>query len=184
VARKVLGKTLVRVVGGRRLSGTIVEVEAYRGPKDPASHAFRGRTARNEVMFGEPGRAYVYFSYGFHQCLNLTCEPYGTPAAVLVRALEPLEGIDEMERNRGTSLLHELASGPGKLTQALAITADFNGEDLTTSDRLFLEEGREVVSVGTSSRIGITRGMERRWRFFVKGNEFVSRKRPSTAQNP
>ena len=179
-----LGKKLVRVVEGTRLSGIIVEVEAYRGFGDPASHAYKGKTARNAVMFGEPGRAYVYLSYGVHQCLNLTCEPGGTPAAVLVRALEPLEGTDRMKVNRGISSLRELASGPGRLTEALAIGSDFDGEDLVTSDRLFLEEGERSVSVGTSSRIGVSTGTERRWRFFVRGCMFVSKGRTHVAQNP
>ncbi len=182
VARRVLGKVLVRVVDGKRMSGAIVESEAYRGSEDPASHAYRGRTRRNEVMFGEPGHAYVYFTYGAHFCLNLTCEPAGVPAAVLIRAIEPLEGIEDMKRNRGREEVEGLTDGPGKLTKALRIDKKLNGEDLVTSDRLFVEEGRIPLSVGASARVGISNGTEHRWRFFVRGNKFVSRGAPSASR--
>jgi DNA-3-methyladenine glycosylase len=183
VARKVLGKVLVRKVSGERLSGRIVETEAYRGSKDPASHAFRGLTRRNAVMFGEGGHAYVYLSYGLNHCLNLTCEPKGRAAAVLVRALEPLEGIDSMMAIRQVSDVYQLASGPGKLTQALRIDGKFNGEDLVTSRRLFIEEGDVVRGVSSGPRVGITRGAEYSWRFFVRGNKFVSKGRPTSPQH-
>ncbi len=179
VARRVLGKLLVRVADGKRLSGTIVETEAYRGSEDPASHAYMGRTKRNAAMFGEPGHAYVYFSYGANFCLNLTCERAGTPAAVLVRALEPREGMDEMKRNRSTDAVRDLTSGPGKLTQAMGIDLDFNGEDLVTSDRLFLEDGEGPKAVATSTRVGISRGTGLEWRYFAAGNQFVSKSAPS-----
>jgi DNA-3-methyladenine glycosylase len=175
----VLGKVLVRVAGGERLSGRIVEAEAYRGHADPASHAYKGMTRRNEVMFGEPGHAYVYFTYGNHFCLNLTCEPKETPAAVLVRAIEPLEGAEQMKRNRAVEETEELTNGPGKLTKALTIDGGLNGEDLVTSERLFLEEGEGPRKVGTSARVGITDGAEHRWRFFVEGSRFVSKGRPA-----
>jgi DNA-3-methyladenine glycosylase len=186
VARKVIGKLVVRVVEGKRLSGVIAEAEAYRGAKDPASHAYRGKTKRNEVMFGEPGHAYVYFTYGNHFCLNLTCEPAGVPAAVLVRAIEPREGIEEMKGRRGVQKVEEVASGPGKLTKALGIGKDLNGEDLVTSDRLFLEEGERPRRVASSSRVGTSSGTEYMWRYFVEGSPFVSRGRPSgkMPQNP
>ena len=179
VARRTLGKLLVRIVDGRRLSGVVVETEAYRGPRDPASHAYRGKTKRNEVMFGEPGHAYVYFTYGNHFCLNLTCEPAGAPAAVLVRAIEPQEGIETMKENSGKQRVLDLANGPGKLTKALQIRGDLNGADLVTSERLFLEPGGTPPRVATSSRVGITDGTGRRWRYFVSGNPFVSPGRPS-----
>jgi DNA-3-methyladenine glycosylase len=180
VARKLLGTRLVRVLDGRRLAGTVVEVEAYRGNDDPASHAYRGRTARNGVMFDEPGHAYVYFTYGFHYCLNVTTEPEGVPGAVLIRALEPTEGIGLMMANRVTERITEVASGPGKLTQAMRITGDLNGEDMVTSGRLYFTEGRSRRFVfGESGRVGVARGVERRWRFFVLGNAFVSRAMPS-----
>ncbi len=179
VARALLGTVLVRVADGERLSGTIVETEAYRGAKDPASHAYRGKTKRNAVMFGEGGHAYVYFSYGFHWCLNLTTEPVGRPGAVLVRAIEPIEGLEQMLRNRSLVSDEHVTDGPGKLTQALRIDSGLDGEDLVTSDRLFVEEGKRVEGVGSSSRVGIRRGVEFKWRFFVRGNRFVSKAKPS-----
>ncbi|MGD1054493.1 MAG: DNA-3-methyladenine glycosylase [Nitrososphaerales archaeon] len=180
VARALLGTVLVRVVDGERLSGTIVETEAYRGARDPASHAYGGRTKRNAVMFGEGGHAYVYFSYGFHWCLNLTTEPAGRAGAVLVRAIEPIEGLEQMLRNRDLESDEHVTDGPGKLTQALGIDSTLNGEDLVTSDRLFVEEGKKVEETDSSSRVGIRRGVAFRWRFFVKGNRFISKARPST----
>jgi DNA-3-methyladenine glycosylase len=179
VARALLGTVLVRVLDGERLSGIIVETEAYRGARDPASHAYRGRTRRNDVMFGEGGHAYVYFSYGSHWCLNLTTEPAGKAGAVLVRAVEPMEGLKKMLGRRGRDLDEHLTDGPGKLTQALGIDSALNGEDLVTSDRLFVEEREKVKGIGSSSRIGIRQGVEFRWRFFVKGNRYVSKAKPS-----
>ena len=166
-------------MNGSRTAGRIVEVEAYRGVDDPASHAYRGITKRNEVMFGDSGHAYVYFTMGMHWCLNVTTEKPGTAGAVLIRALEPSEGVAMMARRRGTSVLQELTNGPAKLTQAMSIDGALNGENLMTSRRLFLERGRSVTDVGVSSRIGISVGTERRWRFFSKGSKFVSKKKPS-----
>jgi DNA-3-methyladenine glycosylase len=165
VARDLLGQILVRVDDGRRMSGRIVETEAYRGLRDPASHAYVGRTKRNNLMFGEPGRAYVYLSYGVNWCLNLTTEPVGTPGAVLIRAIEPLEGASLMMKNRGRPGLSHLADGPGKLTQALAIDGGYNSEDLITSDRLFVEAGRREGKVTVGPRIGISKGIRLQWRF-------------------
>jgi DNA-3-methyladenine glycosylase len=185
VARELLGARLVRVAGGVRISGVIVEAEAYRGSRDPASHAYRGRSKRNEVMFGPPGHAYVYFTMGMHHCLNVTTEPTGIAAAVLVRAVEPVEGIDEMRRNRGVEDILRLASGPGNLTKALGIDRSLNGEDLITSRLLFLERGTRARAVGVSTRVGVTQGRTARWRFFVRDSPFVSRGRPSvSSQNP
>lgn len=176
VARRLLGKRLVRVIEGKRLSGIIVEVEAYRGTDDPASHAYKGKTARNEAMFGEAGHAYVYFTYGFHHCLNIVTEPAGVPGAVLIRALEPLEGVGLMMKNRGIRRIAETTSGPGKLTQAMRIDRDLNCEDVVTSRKLYLTTGRVKAFVTVQSgRIGIERGAERKWRFFVEDNVFVSR---------
>ncbi len=183
VAKRLLGQLLVRRVGGGGglLSGRVVEVEAYRGEDDPASHAFRGETPRNRVMFGEAGRAYVYFTYGFHHCLNVKTERKGVAGAILIRALEPLEGIELMMRNRGKKELTELANGPGKLTQALKIDGRLNGEDLVRSERLFLARGKNAVfEIRDSTRIGIRRGLEFRWRYFIGGNRFVSRAKPNT----
>ena len=122
VAREMLGCRLVRLRGGRRLAGIIVETEAYRGAWDPASHAHRGKTSRNEVMFGPPGHAYVYFTMGVHHCLNVTTEKEGVAAAVLIRAVQPLEGVEVMKGNRGVTELTRVASGPGNLTEALGIS--------------------------------------------------------------
>ena len=181
VAKRLLGQLLVRRVGRRFLSGMLVEVEAYRGRDDPASHAFRGETPRNRVMFGEAGKAYVYFTYGFHHCLCVKTERKGVPGAILVRALEPLEGIELMKKNRGKEELTELASGPGKLTQALKIDRRLNGEDLVLSERLFLARGKDAaLEIRDSSRIGVDRGLEFRWRYFIGGNQFVSRGKPKT----
>jgi DNA-3-methyladenine glycosylase len=185
VARELLGFTLVRRMEGERLSGTIVETEAYRGRRDPASHAYRGMTRRNEVMFGPAGHAYVYFTMGMHYCLNVTTEPTGTPAAVLIRALEPVEGIETMKRNRGVDVFLRLATGPGNLTRALGVDGEMNGEDLVSSHALFLEKGKPISEVGVSSRVGISGGASSKWRFFVKGNPSVSKGKPSISpQNP
>ena len=170
---------MIRVVGGKKLSGIIVEAEAYRGRRDPASHAYRRKTRRNTVMFGPPGHAYVYFTYGFHQMLNFTTETEGTPGAVLIRAIEPVDGTGEMKKNRGVSDLRRLVSGPGNLTKALAIDRTLNGEDLTRSKRLYVEEGRPPPSVGISTRVGVVEGWSYKWRFFEEGNPFVSKGKPS-----
>ncbi len=179
VARELLGSLLVRILEGERLAGLIVETEAYRGHRDPASHAFRGSTKRNEVMFGPAGHAYVYFTMGAHFCLNITTEPEETPAAVLIRAIEPVDGVAVMRRNRGLEDLHRLADGPGKLTRALKIDKELNGEDIVCSARLFLEREAVPKEIAASSRVGISSGKSFKWRFYVEGNEFVSRAKPS-----
>jgi DNA-3-methyladenine glycosylase len=186
VAKELLGCRLVRVVDGRRLSGIIVETEAYRGRRDPASHAFQGKTARNAVMFCEAGHAYVHFTMGMHYCLNVTTEAPEVPGAVLLRALEPIEGVREMTRNRGLKESTQVADGPGKLAKALGIDMSLNGEDLARSETLFLESGMKPPKIGRSSRVGISRGTEREWRFYIRGSAFVSRGRPShdRSQNP
>jgi DNA-3-methyladenine glycosylase len=179
VARQLLGSRLVRVDQGRRMSGTIVETEAYRGSRDPASHAYRGRTRRNEVMYGPAGHAYVYFTMGAHFCLNITTEEEGKAGAILVRAIQPSEGIERMKRNRGVEDVFRLASGPGNLTRALKIDRNLNGEDVITSKRLFIEPGERIGKFGVSSRVGIRVGTSFKWRFYAQGNPFVSRGRPS-----
>jgi DNA-3-methyladenine glycosylase len=176
VAKDLLGCLLVRKVGGATLSGRIVEVEAYRGRDDPASHSYRGATRRSSIMFGEAAHVYVFFSYGNHWCLNFTTEGVGEPGAVLIRALEPVEGEGRMAKNRGVKDRLRLTNGPGKLTEAMSIGKGFNGEDLATSNRLFVQARQESVEIGTSERIGISRGRELRWRYFVKGNSFVSKR--------
>ena len=180
VARELLGQRLVKILDGQRLSGLIVEVEAYIGEDDAACHAACGRTPRNEAMYGSPGHAYVYFIYGMHHCLNVVTEEEGFPAAVLIRALEPLEGLEIMRRYRSGRPDRELTNGPAKLCQALAIDRGFNGVDLCTGEVLFIEEGRMVAQeeVGTSPRIGIKAdelAMSVPWRFYLQGNAFVSR---------
>ena len=170
---------------GRRLSGKIVETEAYRGSGDPASHAYHGRTGRNAVMFEGAGHAYVYFIMGMHYCLNVTTEA-GTPGAVLIRALEPIEGVRWMLKSRGLRFAFHVSDGPGRLTQALGIDRRLNGEDMVVSRVLFIEKGTEPKKIGTSTRVGISVGTERRWRYFVIGSRFVSRGKPSGPgpQNP
>ncbi|MCX7682421.1 MAG: DNA-3-methyladenine glycosylase [Anaerolineae bacterium] len=181
VARELLGQRLVRLIGGTRLSGYIVEVEAYIGEDDQASHAHPGRTARNATMYGPAGYAYVYLIYGMHHCLNIVTDREGYPAAILLRALEPVEGIAEMQTRRGHRPLTQLTSGPARLCQALAIDRHLDGADMCAPEaQLFVERGLPVPDecVATSPRIGV-RGDERAltvpWRFYVRGNSYVSR---------
>jgi len=158
VARGLLGQRLVRVEHGRRLSGRIVETEAYIGQEDLGCHAHVGRTARNEVMWGPPGHAYVYFTYGMHWLLNVVTEQEGRPAAVLLRGLMPLEGLPAMRRRRGGVPEERLADGPAKLCQALAVDRSFNGHDLCAAQpRLFIERGRtpEKMKVTVGPRVGL-----------------------------
>jgi len=182
VARELLGKVLVRTTGRSRLTARIVEVEAYLGEKDPAAHAFSGRTLRNAVLFGPPGHAYVYFIYGNHYCLNVSCEQEGQAGGVLFRALEPLSGIDQMARARRVEIrtpsdLPKLTSGPGRLAQAFGITrARDNGCDLTSSSgSLWIgADGYRRPAVRLTPRIGISKAAERKLRYLLAGNRFVS----------
>jgi DNA-3-methyladenine glycosylase len=177
VAPGLLGRVLVRAFpDGSRASVRIVEVEAY-GPDDPASHAFRGRTPRNAVMFGPPGHLYVYFTYGMHHCMNAVSGPSGEGAAVLLRAAEPLEGLDAMAARRGRDAPLELCSGPGRLTQALGVERRDDGLDLVTGQDLWVEDGPRPGAVATGTRVGVHE-TTRRWRFWVEGSPFVSRGRP------
>jgi DNA-3-methyladenine glycosylase len=183
VARELLGKILVKKSGSKILSGKIVEVEAYHGDYDQASHAFRGKTKRNEVMFSEGGFLYVYFSYGAHFCANVVVGPKDKGIAVLIRALEPIEGIDMMIKNRfGRKLENDkekysLTNGPGKLCKAFGINRSHNGVDLTGNEIFVLDQPKlKSKEVGVSKRIGITRSVDLQWRFFIKDNPFVSRK--------
>ncbi len=174
VAPDLLGKVLV--AGGA--SGRIVETEAYCGDIDPACHSYRRRTARNEVMFGPPGVLYVYFTYGMHRCCNPVCGEEDEGVAVLVRALEPLDGLDAMRRHRPSSSDRDLCRGPARLCQALGIDGSANGADLVTADR-----GVWIGDDGTpppaepavGARIGITQGVDEPWRWWVPGSRFVSR---------
>ena len=180
VSRDLLGKLLVRIYNDNEvLVGKIVESEAYRGQDDPASHAYRGKTPRNAIMFGKPGVAYIYLIYGMYHCLNVIAEPEGNAAGVLIRAVEPIEGIKTMKKLRGNvKKIKDLTNGPGKLAQAFAIDKSFNGLDLTQKNKLFIayptqEENFEIVE---AKRIGIKVGLDKLWRFYIKDNPFVSKK--------
>ena len=174
LARYLIGKTLVRSTGRNRISGRIVETEAYP-PGDRSGHAYRGRTARNQSLFLDRGFAYVYFVYGTSYMLNVSAEEPGIGAGVLLRAIEPLEGINLMNRLRKTDKLRDLARGPGRLAAALQIDQRLDGVDLCASGPLWLGTAvRETARVSTTVRIGITREMSRPLRFFEAGSPFVS----------
>ena len=169
VAPDLIGATLLY----RGIGGLIAEVEAYHHT-DPAAHSFRGQTRRNAVMFGPPGFAYVYRSYGIHWCLNFVCEPLGSAAAVLIRALEPTEGIATMRRRRGVSDLRLLCSGPGRLCEALGVTGAQNGAALDQPPfALTRRPANPGIVVGV--RIGITQAVEQPWRYGLKGSRFLSK---------
>ncbi len=172
VAPDLVGTTLL--VDG--VGGTIVEVEAY-DDQDPASHGYRGRTARNASMFGPPGHAYVYRSYGIHWCLNLVCDADGVGSAVLVRALEPMCGLDAMRARRGVADPRLLCSGPGRLCQALAVTGDHDGLPLDAPPFQLRPRADEPV-IATARRVGISVAAELPWRYAVRGSRFVSRALP------
>jgi DNA-3-methyladenine glycosylase len=173
VARGLLGKILMHGATG----GMIVETEAYLGLKDAASHAYPGITARNKVMFGPPGYAYVYFIYGMYECVNIVAEPEGDAGAVLIRALEPMFGVDLMRIRRPTARhLRDLTSGPGKLTIALGITRALNGADVTKGDLVVRDpRGAQPFEITAGPRIGITKCADWPLRFTISGSEFVSR---------
>ena len=176
VARALLGKKLVRQIGDLRLSGMVVETEAYCGREDSACHAHRGKTPRNAVMFGEPGHAYVYFTYGMHYILNLVTEAAENPCAVLIRAVVPLAGIEEMEDRRKRKGA-DLTNGPAKLCQAFSIDKALNGWDLTRGEELWVEDYKIIStkSIITTPRIGIDYSKktdrEALWRFLIKTEE-------------
>jgi DNA-3-methyladenine glycosylase len=183
VARDLLGKVLVHVSAAGRAAGRIVETEAYVGEADPACHAAPGPTRRNEPLYGPPGFAYVYLNYGIHYLVNAVTEPEGWPAAVLIRALEPIDGLDLMRRRRartsgrpGREIAdHELCRGPGNLTAALGITLGQNRADLCRS-RLFIEDaGFRPASIRWSRRVGINVGVEQEWRCYVANSPAVSK---------
>jgi DNA-3-methyladenine glycosylase len=176
VARAVLGRLLVHDSPQGRVSGLIVEAEAYRGDGDPASHAHRGRTARNAAMFGEPGHAYVYFTYGMHHCLNLVTGSAGKASAVLVRALEPVDGDELMRERRGAGATTRLARGPGNLARAFGLTRAHDGLDLVDGP-LWLSDlppRRGGHRVACGPRIGIRVALDRDWRCFLEGHPCVS----------
>jgi DNA-3-methyladenine glycosylase len=179
VARDLIGCELA--IG--ETAGAIVETEAYEAA-DPACHAYIGRTARNEVLFGPPGHAYVYLSYGIHSLLNFVTEPEGSASAVLIRALEPTEGIDLMRERRERDEIEQLCSGPGKLTEALGVDLSLNGVDLLQPPfELSPRSGSwDDVEIVTSPRIGITKAAELPWRYCVKGSRYVSRPWPDLTE--
>ena len=173
-APRLLGATLRH----RDVALRITEVEAYDGPNDPGSHAYRGRTSRNEVMFGPPGHLYVYFTYGMHHCCNVVVGPEGTPSAVLLRAGEVVEGLDVARGRRSRSTERDLARGPARLCQALAITLDQNGADLT-SGGLILELGAPVDQVESGPRVGLRGAPDRPWRYWIRGERTSPTYRPA-----
>ena len=184
VARELLGKLLVRREGRKLLVGRIVELEVYLGENDPAAHAAVGLTERNRVLFGPPGFAYVYFIYGNHYCLNVSCMPEGKAGSVLFRALEPIAGIPEMQQARGLEAKpgartqRLLTSGPGRLAEAFGITRTRdNGKDLTSaeSDLIIAADGYRPQKILATARIGVTKAADMPLRSFIAGNDFVSR---------
>jgi DNA-3-methyladenine glycosylase len=174
IAKELLGKYLTHTVNGKKLTGKIVETEAYSGHNDPGSHAYRSKTPRNTIMFGKPGIAYVYFCYGNHYLFNIVTQDEGKAGAVLIRALEPVTGIGQMEISRKSTGIN-LTNGPGKLTQALGIDKRHTGVDVTKT-KIFVVDPeiieRKVIKSGP--RIGIKTGLDKMWRFWIKGNEYVS----------
>lgn len=183
VARKLLGLFLVRKIGKKRLVGRIVEVEAYLGSKDPASHAYRGRTPRNDVMFWKGGHLYVYFTYGMHFCSNVVTRDEGVAHAVLLRAAEPVEGIDIMRYNRNHIKDSDptlLCSGPARLCEAFGLGRKENGIDLC-GDAIWIAEDVQAIrkpKIDRSTRVGIAVGKQPKWRFLIQGNPYVSPGRP------
>ncbi len=184
VATALLGKVLVRVRNGTTLAGKIVETEGYIADIDNACHAYRGMTERNKMMFGKAGTAYVYFTYGNHFMLNVVTEPEGKAAAVLIRALEPLKGLDEMKSHRGVEKWVDLTNGPGKLTQAMGIDRALNGISLQ-SNLLYIADGETIArkDIVVTARVGISQSKELPWRFYINENKFVSKGKPSAEIN-
>lgn len=185
VAKELLGKVFIRRIGARTLSGMIVETEAYLHT-DPASHSFRGKTERNSAMFDTGGHLYVYFTYGLHFCANVVTSNKDTGEAVLIRAVEPIEGIEMMVNNRfpggrrsigGGNNLHVLTNGPAKFAQAFQLTRQHSGIDLTKSEMFIVDAGVNVKNMIVAAvRIGVSAGKEKKWRFYVKNNAWVSKK--------
>ena len=179
VAVELLGKTVVsNCEEGKLTAGKIVETEAYLGTKDPGAHAFRGPTPRTQLLWDSPGFAYVYLIYGMHHCLNFVTESKGTAGCVLIRALEPLVGIPTMKQRRGIHLpTEQLTSGPGKLTKALAIDLKHNGTDLAQAPLSVHDtRNRKRLDVVKTTRIGLTKGVDRKLRFYINNNKFVSKR--------
>ena len=169
VAKKLLGKKIIRKIGRTEISGIITETEAYKHKDDPASHAHRKITERNKAMFGEVGMAYVYFTYGMYYCFNVVARNPNVPAgAVLIRAIEPEKGIKKIQENRNKKDLKNLTNGPAKLTQALEISKEHYGVDLTKNSKLHITEGIKVKKIISSPRIGIKEATDKLWNFKIK----------------
>lgn len=186
VARELLGKLIVRTEKEKKIGGRIVEVEAYLGEDDLAAHAAAGETQRNAVLWGPPGHAYVYFIYGVHYCLNISCMPAGKAGCVLIRALEPVSGLREMAKARNLrdleliarSDFRKLTSGPGRLCEALGVTRERdNGKDMVSSksDLQVMDDGFGAAEIGVTPRIGITKSVEMPLRYLLQGSSFISR---------
>ena len=168
VAKNLLGKKIVRKIGRTEISGIITETEAYRHKDDPASHAHRKITDRNKAMFGDVGRAYVYFTYGMYYCFNVVARnPKVAAGAVLIRAIEPEKGVKKMQENRNKKDLKDLTNGPAKLTQAMEITKDHYGVDLTKDSKLYITEGIKAKNIVSSPRIGIRQATDKLWNFKI-----------------
>ena len=168
VAKDLLGKKLIRKIGNYEMSGIIIETEAYRHKDDPASHAYRKITERNKIMFGEVGIAYVYFTYGMHYCFNVVAKNSKISAgAVLIRGIIPEKGIKRMQENRNNKNLKNLANGHAKLTQALEITKEQYGNDLTKKSKIYIEDGIDIKKIKKSTRVGIKNGKEMLWNFQI-----------------
>ncbi|MEM2336526.1 MAG: DNA-3-methyladenine glycosylase [Candidatus Bathyarchaeia archaeon] len=176
VARELLGKVLARRLDSQTLSGKIVETEAYYGEKDPASKAYEGRKAFNELMFLDVGKTFIYMVHG-NWLLNIVAHPKGGVGAVLIRAIEPLQGIEAMKKNRRVRDMYDLTSGPGRLTKAMGITKEQNGLDITKAENeiAIFEAAAEEFEICTSHRIGVKRDLPQELRFYIKGNKFVSK---------
>lgn len=176
VARELLGKILVRRVNSEILSGKIVETEAYYGENDPASKAYKGKKKFNAPMFSIVGKTFIYMVHG-NWLLNIVAHPKGSVGAVLIRAVEPIQGLETMKKNRNAKSIYELASGPGKLTKALAITKELNGVDVTrkNSPLIVVEGEKKIFEVCSSRRVGVKFDLPQELRFFIKGNKFVSK---------
>ena len=169
VAKNLLGKKIIRKIGRHEISGIITETEAYRHKDDPASHAFRKITERNKIMFENVGLAYVYFTYGMHFCFNVVAKnPKVAAGAVLIRAIKPEKGITIMQENRGNTNLKNLVNGPAKLAQALAITKEHYGIDITKNSKLYISEGIKPKKIIASPRIGIKEATDKLWNFKIK----------------
>jgi DNA-3-methyladenine glycosylase len=175
LARALIGKQINRKIGLRLLSGIIVETEAYTGENDPASHAYMGKTKRNEIMFGKGGTSYVYFTYGNHYCFNVVAGVEGKGGAVLIRGVQPIEGINIMMKNRNTDDLFNLTNGPGKFARAFAIDNSLYGVNLS-GKTIFITEREEKrrFRISRSKRIGITKNTDKLYRFYLKDSPFVS----------